>query len=154
MSPLLQTIVTAFVQFLVGMLLWLAFRRGIERQDVEMDQLRSQVTTLRDDRIARMEREHQELVADNNLRHAKEADSRRELHVQIAAIQRDYVTHARLGVELERLTARLEEFRGLTADLARVGETIRGIANQVSTLNDQVIATMRDVARMQGEIKP
>lgn len=134
--------VSAAIQGLVGLVIWAAVRRNLER----VDRLEGEIGELKDRRIGGLEqafRDHEEL---NRV-------AREELFKELRGIHTGFVNKADCFAMHREMTKQFDRFSSAVIDLARVQERNEQLAGFIEEVNNRVISTMQDVSKIQGEIE-
>jgi hypothetical protein len=132
--------------------IWLSMRRQIERQDHEVDQLRTDVTDLRDQRLEGVEKELATHKESDDARFKAASDARGRIHEQLDEIRTGYVSKADFVRESAAMANRLHEFTGAVLKLERVGERADMALQRSQDVLDQVISVKGDMRQLIGEM--
>lgn len=133
--------VSAGIQSIVGLILYFAVRRQVEKVDVLTDQ----VTDLKDKQLA-----------DTNERLGrhieKESESRKELYGRVGNLERNSVPADLCRQTHRELAQGQQEFRAAVIDLAGVQQQITNVSRFISDVNERQIALGQDLAEMRGRM--
>ena len=116
-------ILSGAIQAVVGFGVWFSIRRPIDLLSDDNKAMRTEITQLKDQRMASLER------AQTALEHKI----------------KDVVSVALCEKQHHELTAAMGEFRGAVLDLAHVQTKLEGTAEFVSEVNNRVMGLISDV---------
>jgi len=126
----------------VGFVFWLAIRRPVDRDEKRLQNLESDVVTLRDEKVKRLEVE---------VEHNK--DQRAKLYGFVAEIRETFV-HKKECNEMRRAeAARLADYQAAVLKLERVGERVDQASKRVESVAEELIHTQTDVAALAATVR-
>lgn len=116
----------AAVAALGNMLVWFLFRRPMDQWRDETAQLTTEVHSLRDQRIVRIEKDLRDHAECNEKAFAAESAARKTIYERIEAA---------------------------VVDLAHVSERLSSVMSRVEVTTERQIALGEDLAKIQGELR-
>lgn len=138
-SVAVSTAISAAVQGLVGMLIWLGIRRNIEK----VDRLERDVKSLETEKIDRLESDLEKHEAETNRRFEADTQSRRKIHEELTFVRTHFV-------HVETCKYQHEKFEGAVQDLARVQERTEATTRLLEKLNERITGMVQDIARVEA----
>jgi hypothetical protein len=148
-SIILPAILTGIVNLVVAGAVGGSVKRWIDRRDVKLDDLEKEVVGLRDRRIKGVETQVVQQHDEANDRFKAAADSRKELYVRVAAIERDYVQAGVCRQTHHQLIEGQKDFLAAVINLAKVQERTENLARAISEMSERPIQLAQDLARIQ-----
>lgn len=124
----------ALIQGAIGVLIWVGIQRTVER----VDKLQAEVTTLKDQRVLRVEAELE-----------RGAKQHKEFYERLEKIQRESVTFQVCRENHKELIAGQQEFRAAVIDLTRVQTELQATSKFVRDVNERVLAAREDLAKLE-----
>lgn len=131
---------------MVGFLVWALLRRGMERHDTDVAALRQDVAMLRDRRIVQLEQS-----TDDRL--ARSAEGRKELHVAIEQVRREYVRREDCKADKDSIMQQLAGYLEATTRLERVSERADAAMRRSEDVLNRVIEVKGELAELAGMIR-
>ena len=131
---------------MVGFLVWALLRRGMERHDTEVAALRQDVAILRDRRIVQLEQS-----TDDRLQ--RSAEGRKELHVAVENIRREYVRREDCQKDTQMIMQQLAGYLEATTRLERVSERADAAMRRSEDVLNRVIEVKGELAELTGRIE-
>lgn len=135
----MSTAVSAAVQGLVGLLIYVAIRRNLEK----VDRLEETVKELEDQKIARINADIREHKAEDDKRFEAAAKSRLGLHEDVEDIRTHFV-------HVKTCQKQHETFTAAVTDLARVQERTETTTRMLDNLNQRITGIIQDLAKVEA----
>jgi hypothetical protein len=124
----------ALIQGAIGVLIWIGIQRTVER----VDRLQAEVTTLKDQRVSRIEGEIE-----------RGGKQHKEFYERLEKIQREAVTFQICRENHKELIAGQQEFRAAVIDLTRCQTELQATSKFVRDVNERVLAAREDLAKLE-----
>ena len=149
---------------LIGVTIWLVVRRPVEVSDRTIDglkrrdeQLEREVTALRDQRVASMEKAFDEHTRIDEARFNQAQASRKSIHEELTNVKTHFVhkTECREAQEgmMRQLEGQVEKLAATTQTLARVQERVEITADVNRATSERLTAIGQDLARLEGKLE-
>jgi len=145
---------------IVGLFDFLFMRRRLidnekaaKEQNRKIDALTEEVDDLRDQRMARIEKNIEDLAGlmKEQAQHAN--NSRRGIHHELTEIRTHFVHKKECGDAHGKLDDQLVRVESLAVDVARAEERQHSTAETMKTISEQQVALGQDLARLQGRMQ-
>lgn len=140
-----QLMQQAAVTGCINLLLWLAFKRGLDRQDREREALETEVRELRDKRIAGLEKNNGDSTA-----------KRREIYERLNHIEINYVRKADCRAEHDAILGGMRQhaadFAAAILKLERVATETERLISWVDDVTKEQISLGKDLSALSASV--
>lgn len=148
---------TAAVQLLIGLLVWFALRRPIERGDEERRKLEAQVKELRNREICDIRKDFDDHKVDDDKRHDGHSSGRKQIHMDVSALERrmenEFVRRHDCEDDRGEMIRQVAGFNAAVLKLERVSERVDATGRRADESLNRVINMNAEVAALFAKVE-